>query len=230
MGKHTLGQCCLCGKTGVVTKDHAIPRNLFRPPRPTNLITVPACGECNNSLKLDEEYFRACLLSGLLVHDHPEANGLWNTKVLPRLQSQVGLSRLLASQRRLISVKGESGQVVENVPVLEVDRQRIERVVKKIVRGLYYHHESKILGPDEPLMVAVDLLDPESGLEKTFDIWKLTEPHELGRGTLSYRYGVADGRPAASVWWLVFYSGAVFTVITGVTEDEAEALAEQAIA
>jgi hypothetical protein len=36
-------------------------QQLWDPPRPNDLITVPACGPCNNGTQQDDDYFRATL-------------------------------------------------------------------------------------------------------------------------------------------------------------------------
>lgn len=51
------GPCFNCGAPSE-TRDHVPPKGVFPAPRPKQLITVPACRKCNNSTKLDDEYFR----------------------------------------------------------------------------------------------------------------------------------------------------------------------------
>ena len=55
------GNCVYCGAEGDVTRDHVPPSCLFPPEDRINLITVPACAECHESFKLDDEYFRVTL-------------------------------------------------------------------------------------------------------------------------------------------------------------------------
>ena len=60
----TSARCYLCGKTGKetpegkLTREHVPPRNLFPEPRPSDLITVPCCGDCNHRAHEDDEYLR----------------------------------------------------------------------------------------------------------------------------------------------------------------------------
>lgn len=60
------------------TRDHIPPRNLFPEPRPSDLITVPCCRQCNNSASKDDEYFRSMLAMRNDAGEHPEAQ-----KILP---------------------------------------------------------------------------------------------------------------------------------------------------
>src|SRR5476649_803812 len=49
--------CIYCQMNPGDTDDHVPPKGLFPKPRPSNLITVPACDQCNKSFKNDDEYF-----------------------------------------------------------------------------------------------------------------------------------------------------------------------------
>lgn len=217
MGKRKFGICCLCGKHGVVTRDHVFPKNLFPPPRP-NLITSPACAKCNNDLTKDEEYFRACILVGK-AYEHPTGRALWETKVRDSFNSRPGFRALLASQSRLATLEAPNGMQLRNVPLLELDRPRIERVVRKMVQGLYYYHEGSVLSPTTPFFISAETLDVNAGLAITAEAWKLVPVHSVAQGAIKYRFGVSREDPTKSMWWLLFYDGVLFTVITGVEEN-----------
>jgi len=62
-GKDTGLVCYLCGSGSEITKDHIPPKNLFPHPRPTDLISVPCCRECNNYLSPIDESFRVFVSS-----------------------------------------------------------------------------------------------------------------------------------------------------------------------
>ena len=49
--------CIYCQTNPKETNDHVPPKGLFREPRPSNLITVPACLKCNNGFSGDDDYF-----------------------------------------------------------------------------------------------------------------------------------------------------------------------------
>lgn len=49
-------KCLYCGESSK-TKDHVPSKNLLEKPYPKNLMTIPACDNCNKSYSLDEEYF-----------------------------------------------------------------------------------------------------------------------------------------------------------------------------
>ena len=67
--------CIYCGSTENLTDEHIPPKNIFPKPRPNNiqLVTVPACKECNRGYSKDDEYFRLTLCMSQNVGDNPEA-------------------------------------------------------------------------------------------------------------------------------------------------------------
>ena len=55
------GICGICGQRDATTNDHVPPRGIFCPPRPSNLIRVPACRPCNSGASGLDERFRVYL-------------------------------------------------------------------------------------------------------------------------------------------------------------------------
>ena len=78
-------QCYLCGIRPADTKDHLFPSGLFNRPLPTNLITLPACRECNNALSSDEEQFRVFVASGKAIETEAGFR-VWTERIRPDLK------------------------------------------------------------------------------------------------------------------------------------------------
>jgi hypothetical protein len=53
--------CVYCAAAEGRSADHIPPKAIFAKPRPLDLITVPACTNCNASFKPNDEYFAAML-------------------------------------------------------------------------------------------------------------------------------------------------------------------------
>src|SRR4051812_30015103 len=70
----TIAECVYCGLNGPITDDHVPPKNLFPYPRPSNLITVPACNDCNKSFSKDDEWLRLTLSIREISKTHPDRN------------------------------------------------------------------------------------------------------------------------------------------------------------
>src|SRR5260221_14492806 len=70
----------LCGATQDLTRDHVPPANLFPPPRPGDLITVPCCKNCNQSYSLDDEAMRVWLAAA--ANRSAIGDWIWSEKVV----------------------------------------------------------------------------------------------------------------------------------------------------
>ena len=135
-----IGICVYCGKDGPITDDHVPPKGIFAPPRPSNLITVPSCLECNSSASMDDEYFRIRVCLNDQARGHPDVNGNLPSvlKALTRPEAS-GLKQALLNDWRNVDVTTKGGIFLGRRTAFEVDMNRIARVVQRIVRGLYYH-------------------------------------------------------------------------------------------
>ena len=118
-----LGGACVycCSVAG--TRDHVPPRVFLDAPFPTNLAVVPCCRRCNGVTSADEEYL-ACLLE-------VAACGVADISRLERpsiVRTLTGRPALLA---RLMAAVNPSE------PSVDVEHERVRRVVEKIGRGLW---------------------------------------------------------------------------------------------
>ena len=107
--KPNLEQCIYCDSQEKITSDHVPPRCLFLKPRP-HLITVPACENCNNSAKLDDEYFRIVVSVG--VENNLEGQRAWREGVIRTLRRSEKLRQRVLSNTRAIEVVTLAGVIV----------------------------------------------------------------------------------------------------------------------
>lgn len=77
--------CVLCGARPATTVDHVPPRSIFPKPRPSDLVTVPACFHCNNSQSKYDEEFRVFVSIQIGMENHTTEK-LWKHEVLPTLE------------------------------------------------------------------------------------------------------------------------------------------------
>jgi len=161
------GTCPLCGRETYLTREHIPPKNLFLKPRPRNTITVWTCEACNSSYHLDEEYFRIYITAG----EQPSSHGyhLWNKKVVdstfrrsPALRQKLSNDMdIIQEHHRSHPISLVSGDPLpdELVPyVLPFEAQRINRIVEKIVRCLYFKHFRSVLSPDSRISISTETL------------------------------------------------------------------------
>src|SRR5688572_9395897 len=73
------GTCVYCGAVGPITKDHVIPRSLFKD-RDRLMITVPSCGPCNRKKATGEPHLRLYVNSHHGGSQHPDA--IWHIEQL----------------------------------------------------------------------------------------------------------------------------------------------------
>jgi len=220
--KKSVGICAYCGQTKPVTDDHVPPKNLFPKPRPSDLITVPICDECNCGTSTDDEYFRLVVSMQFRAAQHPDAQRVLSAvyRSLERPEAR-GLRIAFLNRVREVSLISRLGLYVGKTGVYEVDHPRLERVAERIVRGLFFHHtgepvpstcgvkawcfEGRTL-PDEMKQVLGDIVGGLQG----------SKSHELGNRTFRYKFSFveeSDEHPHSSAWVFSVYEAVDFLVL-----------------
>ena len=146
------GLCAYCGKMKKLTVHHVPPKLLLEQPFPPNLITVPACSDCNGSFKTDDEY------TGTVLAIDIRAN--WNNAAhynLPAIRRSLqrpaarGLAQYRWSQSNRMKILAPSG---EPISAIQPDKQRVDRTGMHILRGLYFKETGKRLTEASNVLVA----------------------------------------------------------------------------
>lgn len=135
---------CVYCKGEASTRDHTPPRCLLRRPLPSNLLTLPACQKCNSAFSFDEEVVR-CILT--LVSPHPD--------LAAERQPSGRLTRALARNEKLRAIIGQSLQDGMYHFTPEVFTS-FERVLRKIVQGLYFGYYNRIVEKDQLAILRID--------------------------------------------------------------------------
>jgi len=197
-------KCYLCGSTENLTRDHIPPLCMFRPPLPANLITVPCCHLCNQSLKLDDE----ALMIFASGHHAVSKDGMWIWK-----------NKALSSLCRSPKLRANVRKALFEVPVLENQKittrsavtlavSRVERVLIRMTKGLMLHFYPDVSYLDLTYEVEMVLPTQEivDGLYQTFCY------DERGGGTFRFWRGLAAEDRREGVWVYVFFDGMAFYV------------------
>lgn len=187
--------CAYCG-TPVAgnERDHVVPRCLYPPSGPgpgVQLLTVPVCRPCNSSFQDDEERFRNFIVVG--GRTAGVVDGLFWGKVLRSLRGK-GKGRRGKLQWLLDQMREEHTPAGTEVRVYP--DERVLRVVRKIIRGLAFHHFGQPL-PDE--CVSAEVLQfsvPDNLLDSP-------EWHDLDADVFRYGYEVGAGPGAPQSLWLM---------------------------
>ncbi len=205
--------CVYCPSTENLTVEHAPPKLIFPKPRPSDLITVPACEDCNKQGSKDAEYFRLSLCLNPLAKDMPSVISL-----KPTVQRSLQRPQATGFQTALL-------KSLEPAPggfFFTVDMGRIHLVVRRIVQCLYLHetgtklptetHESRVLSmemlgtmdPDRPQKLREDFIEP-----------LMKEPIHLYANNQFAYWVIHTGKPFVSVWALLFFGILPFIGFTG---------------
>ncbi|MBA4143877.1 MAG: hypothetical protein H0X43_13045 [Nitrosospira sp.] len=203
--KHQL-KCYLCNATAT-TRDHVPPVGLFPHPRPKNLITVPACESCNQKNSLHDEYFR--LIVATSSPNSAASLSLLHQRILPRMKRRPALITSFMKSLQWAEIKSKKGIYLGRAKAFTPDELRIQAVIEKIIRGLYYHHQKRALPSDH--FIEKYYRNPDL----TEEFWKAISSlprRDIGENgsVFSYRYAVDEQVDANSFWFLMFFDNSFF--------------------
>lgn len=139
---------------GETSNDHIPPKNLFPSPRPSNLITVPSCKECNQKASDDDEYFRLVLSIRSDTSEHPDVSKNMD-KLIRSLQKpeKKGFRGLLLDSLSRVDSYTPAGIYLGKTDACLVNMKRVNDVIKRITRGLFYKEKGRRL-PDNYIVWA----------------------------------------------------------------------------
>lgn len=199
--------CAYCGKQGVkLTGDHVFPKSLYpasiRTTTNVPLLTIPACADCNNGWANDEAHFRNILaVSG----DPNEAvNELWHSTIQRGFEQADAQKRLVDLWEQLHPVETDTGIRHAVHPASD---PRFVRVLKKIIRGLHYHHQ--LWHPVPETMVEVDILrylvppEFEASLPNYHRVSEIVQYQFMS-------FKADDDTPMSSAWIFTFFENKRF--------------------
>ena len=200
--------CAFCGKPAT-TRDHVPPKGVFPKPRPTDLITVPACAVCNAGSKLDDEYFQWVVTVGTEGND--AAMEIIKKRIGPKFQRRPALLKEIMEGATFVDVVSEGGIFLGEKPAFHYDGPRVKAVIEKIVQGLYYFHFGVRLSS---LGIVDDyILNPIFNETAKEAICSLPL-NEIGGGIFSYRYYRNEEDYTKSFWLLMFFRRMLFLTRT----------------
>lgn len=147
--------CYLCGKPSADSKDHLPPRSLLPPasnryPR----ITVPAHSQCNSSESADEEYVGDLIVPEAIQFGYRDAEASY-AKVWRAWSRDGGWARYqrFLSDHVIVEMRTPEGLYAGKGVGIRPEVERVQRVGKKIVRGLIFHDSGAVVSADS-LVVA----------------------------------------------------------------------------
>ncbi|MCE5313831.1 MAG: hypothetical protein ABFD49_09020 [Armatimonadota bacterium] len=218
MKQKTQEQCAYCGKIGKMTIEHVIPQCLFTKPLPLDIVKVPACEQCNNAKSADDSYLRDYLVTDASASEHKTARKIFTTKVLSSVRkNKSDLWRSFAPSAHLSLVHCRGG--ISLLYAGNLDGERIERALYRIVRGLYYRIFQQHI--PENCNYSLTRWSPQEFNEFLPLLHKFGFNGPYGCGdAFKCIMQFADKSPFTTAWWLFFYDSICLHVLTEHKESE----------
>jgi len=224
MSNPRTGQLCvLCGERPATKGDgdHLPPQCIYPKPRPLGIPwnKVPACTPCNNAGSPDDEQFK--LIIGISTGEFRENQ----QQVIDALAGTIKANMRLARQ---VSMKHQRGYgsrsgnaVVEPLVAVPFDGKAYVRVIKRIVRGLYWQKSGEILSREAEIrVIPADFVNHELA-DQIRLLLSRAERVELNNATFVYKYLLEDD--GSSFWGLQFFEKHfVFALVSLRTKSPAE--------
>jgi hypothetical protein len=140
--------CAYCGVETETEREHVVPAT-YAPVEvrgSCKWVFVPACGPCNRGFSADESDFREFAVLAGSMTGNPARDALFHGPVTRNWRRSDGMGKG-ALERALGKIRKPDGSGLSSlVDLMTVGNLRIApddsmfRVVRKIIRGLYFHH------------------------------------------------------------------------------------------
>lgn len=218
--------CIYCQTNPQETVDHVPPRGLFKEPRPSDLITVPACSRCNRSFSGDDDYFLNLALEWR-ASESSDGKGI-AAKRLRSMKRKEGRRAWTSffTKVKAVEVYSPGGLYLAKSFEFALDSDRLVRTVNRIIRGLYFHVTKSPLpiGDYTRSMLYSRYIERHKAESEAMEFIQFLPQlpgQVIGEGTFGFRYCLLDEEPFSSIWYLEFYRRFAFIGTTG-KQDDAE--------
>ena len=201
-----------CSAREATTEDHVVAEGFFDVAPPEGYIKVPSCYPCNNSYSRDEEYFLVAMLAEGTIRS------VTANRVLDRLsddhrtgrRKRTGLALALLERIRPVEVESPGGIYLGSAQAVELDVPRVNRVLEKLVRGLFFHRVGKPLPPEA--RVSVEIKPSLERLRLPITAMAMSQAPSFLGDVFMYRVFILPGTTDSSSWVLGFYDAAILAV------------------
>ena len=210
--------CVYCCERPGSTRDHVPPKCLF-PADVSDLIRVPSCPACNGGFSKDDEYFRNMLAMNASSKDAKATPFTFDSlmRAIERPEAR-GMASAISESLYRADLITDAGLYAGTVDVYRLDQDRLERVVERIGRALFWHHSGRALSPDVNTWATAawgfPKIPPAAQAGFAEAAAKLPRPlYELAGG--AFKYGGIWGDSDQSAWMMEFHRGVGYVVRTG---------------
>jgi len=204
--------CIYCGRPAT-TRDHVPPKAIFVELQLPDLVTVPACEDCNNQASRFDEGFRN-IIGMRSSEESPNSLTLWKKTFRSLKRRRQELEALWESLREVPIFTG-GGLYLGTATEGAFDAEAHDRVIERITRGLYFHHSGQPL----PLESPIEVYPIRDGSDWQKDVAPLLTQMRVrtigGPAIFEYAFAHTDGEPKSSLWIYRFHARHVAVAETG---------------
>lgn len=195
------GMCAYCAGVGLVTEDHIPPQCIFPKPRTTSLIKVDCCEPCREGWSKDDEEFRRFVWSAEGSEEHPLFSKALDSIIssITRPESKRYRNKVMSSIEDA-EVYSEGGAFLGIKPTTKLEWDRIEGVLKRIVRGLFFRRNKQLIPSNCELMIKI----PDSGLGNELTRFPFEEIENVCDGIFRYWLYEQNDEVSSSLWLMAF--------------------------
>jgi len=151
-----------------------------------------------------------------MAYESNAGNRIWTERIRPDLKGKRPLLKpLIRSMVKQARLANKSGDVVGHLHILEMNRDPINRVLRKIAKGLYYLDTQRVLPSEVEILVGYDAEKPERFISPPLDeAIRGAKKIELGEGEVTYWRNTIKDKPEESLTWIRFYKDKMFLICT----------------
>lgn len=192
------------------SQDHVFSKTLYPPPYGHNFITVPACKKCNNYYSKYEEYFKHVSTIDEIVYQQKEFKILGDESIQALKKYPEYYKDFFKDFQPLEIVTPNNIYLGQRLGV-RIDSTVLDTVIKKMVKGLYFHHTKKILSGNYTL----GTIDIHNILNYSISFYNasqsIIESHKTRHlyssgNVVKYRFEIFDKHYYHSTWSILFYN------------------------
>ncbi|BBO34592.1 hypothetical protein PLANPX_4204 [Lacipirellula parvula] len=216
--------CVYCDRVAV-TRDHVPPKAIFPKPHPSTLVSVPCCRACNQAFSADDQYFSVTVPTRHDVEGNEGALQVMQTGLRGLFRPEAkGFRTAILSRLETVNLVTPSGIFLGEGLRTEVDYERLDRVVRRTVRGLYFREYHARLPKTTQISAMIDSSFNEAevaarnGRDRVVDWLRECPPRVIQAGVFHYWHRLDNDSPENGAWLLVFYDRVWYLVTTASSE------------
>jgi len=198
--------CYYCGEPAI-NKEHIPPKCIFDKASSYDPITVPSCKSHNLDFSKDDEWF--CIICQ--IASNRILNNLNSEPVqrhLRGLRKNPKLGKSIISKSRPINLVSPFGIWIGTGREIPIEHERLQRVIDKITRGMFFKHSNNQILPSEYAVGYYQFIQqPDIELDKDLKkVLTMIRTVVLQHHVFEYKYYKDPDDSNTTHWFYRFYN------------------------